>query len=364
MLANLLAGTDRTRWHSSVVALRRRGALAERIESLGVSISSLGVDGSVPSPASTWRLVRAVRTLAPELIQGWMYHGNLAALVGRAFGVGRPVVVWNIRSNVFPFSIENRLTTGVVRLCGLISSRVDAIIYNSRASAAKHAELGFATKGSVVIPNGFDTRAFAPSPVMRAGLRARLGLSDDAVLVGRLGRYHQVKDFPGFLEAAAIVAARRPNVVFALAGPGVDQRNAELMSLIERFGIGRTVHLLGEVRPAYEFVAALDILCSSSAYGESFPNVLGEAMACEVPCVTTDLGDSAWVVGDSGRVVPPRNPGALAAGCEELVDLGIEGRQRLGREGRRRVQREFSLDSVVAQYERLYRALLVRRTRT
>jgi len=358
MLAKVLAGMRRDRWRSSVVSLRDRGALAGRIESAGARISTIGMRGSLPGLGAAWRLRREVRALAPDLIQGWMYHGNLAALAGRALGPGRPPVVWNIRSDVFQFSVEKHLTAGVVQLCRILSSRANRIIYNSRSSAQGHAALGFATRGAVVIPNGFDTRLFAPSPVTRALFRRRLGVSDDVVLIGRLGRYHPVKDFPGFLEAAAIVVGHRKQVGFVLAGPEVTPGNAELVSAVERFGLGDRVHLLGDVTLVHELMAALDVLCSSSAYGESFPNVLGEAMACEVPCVATDLGDSALVVGEAGRIVPPRDPLALAAACEALVDLGADGRRRLGAVGRARILRDFSLQHVISQYESVYDELL------
>ncbi len=363
MLSNLLAGMDRSRWRVSVVSLRERGSLANRIEALGVGVSTIGISDSLPSPQAVWRLLRQLRVCAPEVLQGWMYHGNLAALVGRMLGPGRPRVVWNIRSDVFDFSVESRLTAGLVRLCALLSRRADRIIYNSRSSASGHANLGFVGTRAVIIPNGFDTRLFAPSPETRAAFRARVGVSDDTVLIGRIGRYHPVKDYPAFLEAAAILAVDHNDVRFVLAGPGVDKQNPELVRLIARFGLESVVHLLGEVSATNEMMASLDILCSSSAYGESFPNVLGEAMACGVPCVTTDLGDSAWVVGNSGYVVPPRNPRALAAGCNALIAAGREGRRRIGALGRERVVWEFSLERALSRYEDLYNDLLERGSR-
>lgn len=363
MLTKLVARMNPTRWNSAVLSLRGRGPLGDSMDARRIRIASVGMRGSMPGLRSLWRLRREVRALAPQLIQGWMYHGNLAALAGRAFRGRRPPVVWNIRSDVFEFSTEKRLTAVVVRLGALLSSCPDRIIYNSRSSARGHADLGFASGKTVVIPNGFDTRTFAPSRAARAVLRRRLGVPDDVVLIGRIGRYHPVKDFPAFLKAAAILRGRHKGARFVLAGPGVDGDNAELVGLVNRLGLNNAVHLLGEARPAHQIVAALDILCSSSAYGESFPNVLGEAMACEVPCVTTDLGDSAWIVGEAGRVVPPRDPAALAAACEMLVDLGLDGRHRMGAIGRARVLREFSLEHVVSQYEDLYDDLLERGAR-
>jgi glycosyltransferase involved in cell wall biosynthesis len=106
--------------------------------------------------------------------------------------------------------------------------------------------------------------------------------------------------------------------------------------------------------------AALDVFSLSSSYGESFPNVIGEAMACGVPCVVTDVGDAAWILGNTGRVVPPRDPRALADAWREMIDLGPGGRLALGREARSRVIERFTVESVVARYDAVYENVLAR----
>ncbi len=358
MLLKLLAASDREHWRPSVVSLRDRGMVGDVIERLGIPVVTLSVRGSLPGPRAAWRLRRAVVMRAPALIQGWMYHGNLAALAGRALGPGRPPVVWSIRNTVYDFSSDGWITAGVVRLGALLSSYVASIIYNSRTGARQHAELGYATTKAVVIPNGFDSGSFTPSQTARAAFRHRLGVGEEVVLIGRVGRYHAMKDYPGFLKAAAILTHERPGVQFVLAGQGVNRANVELDRLLAGLGLGHAVHLLGEVRPANELMAALDIACSSSAYGEGFPSVLGEAMACGVPCVATDVGDSAWVVGDAGEIVPPGDPLALAGAFRALVDVGAEARRELGAQGRARVLREFSLQRVASQYEAVHLQVL------
>jgi len=355
MLLRLLGGTDRSRWRPSVISLRDRGTFGPRIESLGVPVRVVGMQGSVPTPQALWRLLREIRGLSPSLLQGWMYHGNLAAVIAKVLVARRVPTIWNIRYAPSDLALEKLSTAAAVRVGALLSSRVARIVYNSRAGAQRHAQLGYATTRAVVIPNGFDTDAFAPSPTARIAWRRRLGLSESTLLVGRIGRYHEMKDYPAFLEAAGLLARERPGVHFVLAGKGVDDRNADLTGAIARLGLHGTVHVLGEVIATNELTASLDIACSSSAFGEAFPNVLGEAMACGVPCVATDVGDSSWIIDETALVVPPRDPTALASAFRALIDAGPTERGRLGAKARARVIREFSLARALADYEALYR---------
>ena len=364
MLVKLLEGGDRQRWRATVLSLRDRGTLGERIEGLGVPVSTLGLRGGVPGPGQVVRLVRQLRRVEPQVIQGWMYHGNLAASVGQALGRRGTPVIWNIRYTLNGRTQEKLLTAGVIRLGALLSARATRIVYNSHTSARQHADIGYTTARSVVIPNGFDTDRFAPSAAARSTIRQRLGVADDGVLIGRIGRYHPMKDYPGFLQAAAMLSRERPHVRFVLAGQGVDQSNRELTDLVHALEVGDKVHMLGEVRPINALMASLDICCSSSAFGESFPNVVGEAMSCGVPCVTTDVGDSAAILAEAGSVVPPKDPTALAAACRALSDLSIDERRRLGTQGRTRVVNEFSLPRIVERYESLYTDVLKGRSTT
>jgi glycosyltransferase involved in cell wall biosynthesis len=170
-----------------------------------------------------------------------------------------------------------------------------------------------------------------------------------------------MKDHTNFLHAAALLLKSYPDVHFVLVGREVHTENKVLKNLIQDLGISQHIHLLGERRDMNRLTAALDIACSASAYGEGFPNVIGEAMSCGVPCAVTDVGDSGWIVGNTGRVVPPRSPEALAHAWKELIVLGSEGREILGKAARARIIECFSLDSVVHQYESLYESALAKK---
>lgn len=359
MLWKLLGGTDRSLWDPAVISLRDRGTMAEPIEALGVPVHCLGVQASVPTPAAVGRLRRSIQALAPELLQGWMYHGNLAALVAGRW-TPDAAVLWNVRHSVDDLRNEKWLTAALIRLGAPFSRRTAGIIYNSRTSARQHEMLGYSADRTTVIPNGFDVTRFRPVPGAGPALRKRLGVPDTTFLVGVVARYHPMKDYPNFLLAAAELRQRH-DVRFVLAGRMVDAANPELAGPIERLGLRDVVHLLGEVADVPVLTAGLDVACSASAWGEGFPNAIGEAMACGVPCVVTDIGDSAWVVGDTGRVVPPRDASGLARAAAELLELPGITRAALGAAARARVVAEFSLDQIVARYQDLY-ACVARRS--
>src|SRR5690606_26895230 len=185
-----------------------------------------------------------------------------------------------------------------------------------------------------------------------------LGLRETDRLVGLIARWHPQKDHAGFLRAAAALAGRQPTAHFVLAGGQCDTGNPELLRLVAATGLADRVQLRGQRSDIPRLTAALDIATLASSFGEAFPSVLGEAMACAVPCVTTDVGDSADIVGDTGRVVPPGDPAALAAAWEELLALSPAELAELGERGRQRAHREFELGAVASRYEAVFREMV------
>jgi glycosyltransferase involved in cell wall biosynthesis len=242
----------------------------------------------------------------------------------------------------------------LIRIGALLSHHVDGIIYNGEISARQHEAVGYAADRACVIPNGFDCAQFVPSADAHTTVRRELGVADDTIIIGLIARYHPMKDHANFLSAAAALMAVRRDVHFVLAGRDVDASNVEISDTLRGLKLGNRIHLLGERHDMPLLTAALDIATSSSSWGEGFPNAIGEAMACAVPCVVTDIGDSARVVGPCGRSIVPRDPSALANAWGELLNLPSDERRELGQSARRRVMDRYSIDAVVRQYEDLY----------
>jgi glycosyltransferase involved in cell wall biosynthesis len=180
-----------------------------------------------------------------------------------------------------------------------------------------------------------------------------------------LARYHPMKDHTTSLHAAARLVERGVNAVFVYGGRGVDDGNEELRTLVRRLGLGARVRLLGERQNVARLYASFDLYWMSSwarGIAEGFPNVVAEAMSCGLPCIATDVGDASWVIGNTGRVVAPRDPRALGDAAAEMVNAGSEALRQLGLDARSRIKRNFSLASIVKAYESLYRELLGRST--
>ncbi|HZB84868.1 MAG TPA: glycosyltransferase [Rubrobacteraceae bacterium] len=353
MLYKLLSCADRERFEPAVISLIGGGSLEARIEALGVPVYTVGMEPGRPTPAAIWRLRRLARRLKPDLIQGWMYHGNLAASLAAAFAPKSVPVLWNIRRANCYLEHDKPLTRIVIKWGGRLSGLPAKILYNSRVGAAQHNDFGYRADKTLVIPNGFDTALFAPSEVARSNVRLELGVDEEAILIGLVGRYAPEKDHANFLRGGALLLKSYPDVSFILLGRGCDEENRALGKLIRDLGIDERVYLLGERHDIPRITAALDIACSSS-FEEGFSNVVGEAMACGVPCVVTDVGDSAWIVGETGRVVPPRDSEALCAAWQELVEMGSAARRELGVKARRRIEERFSIYTIAQQYERAY----------
>lgn len=360
MLFKLLSAMDRNRFSNIVYSLIEPGPTADRIRGLGIEVHTLGMKQGLPDPRAILRLARAVGKWKPDVIQTWMYHGDLlGGLVGRLI-CGIPVV-WNVRHSDFHPEGTPWLSYRVAELCAALSARVpEAIVFCAHSSLTIHRGLGYRGRKMIVIPNGFDLAAYRPQSGAGALCEERFGIPRNARLVSLIARYHPQKDHATFLAAAKICAARFPETVFALCGDGITDANEELTRAIENAGLrGRTL-LLGR-RPAAEIALLMSrssLVTSSSSWGEAFPNVLGEAMACGAVCVATDVGDSAYIVGDTGFIVPLRSPGELAQAWMQVLEMDEETRLSLGEAARTRVEANFSLPVIASRYENLYLGIL------
>jgi glycosyltransferase involved in cell wall biosynthesis len=358
MLYKLLSRMDRTRFDPLVVSLADNGSLAVRIAALNIPVFSCGMRPGFPRLGAALILTRLLRVFRPHLLQGWMYHGNLAAQAAAVTLAGKTPVIWNIRGSHHPLSEEKFMTAATIWIGARLSALPTRIVANSMVSAELHQQrLGFCKHRWTVIPNGFEVQKFIPSENAREEVRAELGLAQDTLLIGLIGRYHPMKDHANFLRAAGIFRKDAPGVHFLLAGTGVDGSNAALREQRASLGLLECTHLLGERNDMSRIAAALDI-ASSSSYSEAFPNVIGEAMSCGVPCVVTDVGDSAWLVGDTGLAVPARDSGALSRAWMELCSRGASRRRALGVSARERIAAHFSMSSVATQYEQMYEQIL------
>lgn len=353
MLYKVLAQMDRTRHRAEVVSLSNAAELRPRIEALGVPVTTLGMSGAAGAPSAGLRLRRLFRERRPAVVQTWMYHADLlGGLAARSVDVP---VVWDIQgSNLDPGSTR-LLTRTIAGTCARLSRRVPArIIACGHSTARTHVALGYDEGRIVVIPNAVDTTAFAPDEAARASVREELRLPPDAFLVGMGARLDPQKDHHTLFEAwGRMEATTGADTHLVLFGKDLVPGQPQVEAWMSAAGATR-VHLLGPRGDVARLFAACDVACLSSAYGEGLPNVVAEAMACAVPCVVTDVGDSAWVVGETGEVVPPRSPDRFADALRHLYRLGATGRRAAGQAARRRIEAHFDMRASAAEYYRVY----------
>jgi len=351
-LLRLLRGLDSSRFENVVISLTDCGAVGRLIEELGVTVVSLDLK-TYPFNILRCLSPEVLRELRADILQGWMYHGNLAATAAVPLTRQRSRLFWNVRHSLSDLGNEELLTRWTIRCGALFSRRPHEIIYNSVAAARQHEALGYSSAKTVVVPNGFDLDEFSPVPGAGEWLRKELGCPPESVLVGCVARFHPNKDHANFLKAAGLVARQKNHVHFVLCGRGVDRMNSQLLDAARSWGIERRTHFLGERNDLPRLFSGLDIAVLPSLT-EGFPNVVGEAMACGTPCVVTDVGDSALLVDKCGRVVPPRAPGKIAAALLELLELDPAAKTDLDRLARQRIADTYSLQSTINSYEKIY----------
>lgn len=355
MLWRLLGAMDRGRFQPVVVSLTGGGGLAPEFERIGVPVYDVGMSRGVADLAGPWRLWRLLRRERPDVLQTWLYHADLIGLVVGVLA-RVPAVAWNIRCSRLDERYRRGVNGAVVRALALLSRFPDLVLFNSHAGLIEHQAIGYRPRHHEIMLNGFDTEVFRPRSGARAALLQELALPADRQIVGLVARYDPLKDHATFLRAASLLARQEPDVHFAMIGEGVEPGNAPLMRLVAELGLTGRVHMMGPRDDIAGLTAGFDLaVCSSS--GEGFPNVVAEAMACGIPCASTDIGDAARLVSDTGRVVLPEDEHALAAALADLVRLGPDGRQALGARARERIIAHYSLATTASHYQEIYASL-------
>lgn len=343
-----------------VISLTTIGPIGEKIADAGITVESVEMAKGLRGLVGFARLVRRLRALQPDIVQTVMYHADLiGGIASRLAGVRR--LIWWIHNSGASLHALNPITRLIIKLCARLSHKLpNWILCCAEVARRNHIAFGYDASKMEVLPNGFDLEEFQPDPSAAASVRHELSIPESSMVVGLVARLDPQKDHQRFFETASCLHRRLPNVHFLLAGQGLDETSPVVSQWVETAGIGSVTHLLGRRDDVKRLMAALTILASSSI-AEAFPNVIGEAMACEVPCAVTDAGDSAYIVGDTGRIF---NPGDAAAACQawfELLSLPPDERLALGRAARQRVAELFSLPKIVDRQEALYCSLAEQR---
>ncbi len=345
-LTNILLGGLGNSANSTVVSLLDEGHYGPILKEGGVNVYSLKLRRKARDISIFPKLADIIRSINPDIIQGWMYHGNIVATVSQQILSRKSKLVWNVRAALDAYDEMPVGTRMAIQSCRFLSKAPSSVIYNSARSRTHHEKLGFPKEFGMVIPNGFDTSFWKGGADKRVAARLRLGLPKEALVVGFVARNDPLKHPSNFLNAFALCVDQIPTARAVMIGRDLD-------SAVRGMAIHDKIILLGERNDVQDIIPGFDMLCLSSKL-EGFPNVIGEAMACGIPCLTTDVGDAAEIVGSTGWVVPPQNSEALARAMIDALRQGHLTLFNKGKSARKRIIEKYSLQTIVSQYANLY----------
>jgi glycosyltransferase involved in cell wall biosynthesis len=344
---------DNQNYQHCVISLTTIGKIGEQLQASGIEVKALGMTSAFSVPITLWRLIKSISYINPDIVHTWMYHADL--LGGLAAYFTQKKVIWSIRNtHVAVGSGTAKTTKYIMQSCAKLSYKIPSKII-CVANAAKVSHYKYYNKKMIVIPNGYAIDAIQKiaKNTQKNKLLAELKIRNDKLIIGSIGRFNDYKDFPTFIKAANILLASQQNLQFLLIGRDIDSNNKILMSLISDTVNPNAFILLGERNNIPELLSLMDIFCLHSV-SEGFPNVLGEAMCVGLPCVTTDVGDAALMVGEHGSIVPHSNPEKLAAALQVMIDQTPQERTNIGQALSQRIRNHYSIANIQKAYETLY----------
>lgn len=345
----------------SVISLIGMGTFGSRLQDAGINTHALNMTEAKLSLKGLINLWRLIRELDPDVVQTWMYHADLiGGLVARLAGYKH--VFWGVVHFNLDSAVTKKSTRLIAKLCAILSFIIPTKIISCSVAAVKaHTAIGYASDKFVSIPLGYNLVEFYQDGKLRSHQRLEWELADDATIIGFVGRWDPQKDHANLIKAFSIVRRDHPELVCVLIGPGIDSSNVELGGLIERhLGSGAKVYTLGLVDSISAAMNAIDIHVLPSL-GEAFPNVVPEAMACGTPCVVTDVGDAAHIVGDVGWIVPSGDHHLLAEGIKSALLQNKAANQWASLQAacRARIEDNFGMQLMYDSYKKVWLSVLV-----
>lgn len=338
-----------------VISLMDEGKYGALLKNCGIDVFCLNMPKGRLTLVGIVKLWRVLREHRSDIVQTWMYHADLlGGVVARLAGIRN--VFWNIRHADLEPGDSSMATILIARICARLSDVVPKkIVCCAERAMHVHAELGYSKAKMVVIGNGYQLGEFKPNVNWAENIRREFGLPNVLVL-GMVGRFEALKDHENLFKSLALVRQRSVNFKVFLVGENMDANNRRVLAWLETYQLTESVLLLGQRGDIPQIMNALDIhLLSSSS--EAFPNVLAEAMACGTPCITTDVGDAAMIVGDTGWVVPPKRPELLAQAIDSALNEWQTNAQAWGKRQqscRRRITENFSLEKMIDSYHSVW----------
>ncbi len=300
-------------------------------------------------------LIKLLLFFKPDIVQTWLVHGDfIGGIAARLAGLKN--IVWNVRySNLERQKIK--LTTFLLLkiLTKLSFFLPRSIVVVSKSARLNCIELGYCKKKLNFIPNGYDLSILKPNKNQKTYFKKKLKINKQTILIGTVARYDPKKDHINLLKAISLIRSRNKNFLCILVGYNIDKNNTNLVKEIKRLNLFKYVKLLGQKNDISQIMNGLDVYVQSSGYGEGFPNVVAESMACGTPCVVTDVGDAAFIVGKTGWIVPPKNSLKLAKKIKQaLFEIGKKNWSKRRAQVRLRIKNNFKMEIMLKSYNELW----------
>ncbi|MTI46835.1 MAG: glycosyltransferase [Firmicutes bacterium] len=353
MLYKLIKYSDKEKYYHEVISLMDEGTVGQKIKDEGVKVHSLEL-----SSYNVFQSIMKVRRICKsfDLVNTWLYHADvLGFLVSKIFL--RKKLIWNIRHSNLDKSANKRTTFLLIRINSYLSTLVDKITYNSKKAYENHNKIGYSGKEQIIIPNGFEVDKFKFEKAYRKKIRSELSLTDDDKIIITVGRWDIQKDYPTLIKALKLTKEKNNEFKMIMVGTNLSGRNKDLVELIDSNDLQENILLLGRQDNIPELLSAADIYVSSSL-GESFSNSIGEAMACGLRCIVTDVGDSKDIVGNEGRIVGAGDFHALSK--EILAEINNDNLDR-NYNARQKVINDYGIFQITKRFEENFTDLFLKK---
>jgi len=350
-----LCSHDRRNQHI-VVSLSDKGKYGEILSKIGIQVEVIRFPSFWSAPSALLNLVTSLRSFKPDVVQTWMYHSNLIGGFA-AWIAGNKTIFWGVHNTTLKFGKSKTSTIVLVRVSAYLSYWLPSrIVACAQSALVMHQRIGYSSVKLRFIPNGYDLTEFKCLLSEGFNLRASLRIPPDTPLIGCVARYDPQKDHANLLCALAFLRSWGVSFFCILVGRNMDHTNIELSAQVKDLGLRDQIMLLGPRDDIPALMSAFDVHILSSSYGEAFPNVIAEAMACETPCIATDVGDAAAMIGDCGWIVPPADAEALAVAINNaLLEVNTLSWQIRCSAARRRILDSYSVEKMVLAYEQHWR---------
>ncbi len=300
-------------------------------------------------------LIKLLRVLSPDLVQTWLVHSDLIGSIAARFA-GIKNIIWNIRYSKLEIGKAKLFTILITKLLSKLSFYIPKlIVVVSRNAKSFYKKEGYSKEKLTYIPNGYDLSILRPNKFKKKKFKIKNKIKKNSILIGKVARYDPKKDHLNLIRALSLIKLKNLNFFCILIGKDVNKKNNNLTSEIKKLKLSNSINLMGQHDNISEVMNGLDINILSSSYGEGFPNVVAESMACGTPCIVTDVGDAAFIVGKTGWIVPPNNSMKLAKAIEKaIVEYGTKKWEKKTEMARIRVEKNFDISRMIKFYNKIW----------